>query len=342
MRAAIKESFTKFVDKALEQRADLAVLAGDTFANVDISQHLIDFAIAEFKRLEQIPTVIMPGQSDNYEKESFWTRWQVSPPAENIIVLNENRPTANIENLDTRVYGYLLSRDGGNLPKNIKSDGDFKYRIAVVYDDSDSSAQSGVISSYREKLLTAGFDYIALGGKNECADFVELGMKAAYSGSPLAFSPDLKESGYVLAVNLEKNSVKIEKIRVSEIAWKEIELPMETVVNMNDLKGKLLEHAGAQVILNVSLSGLALLETGISTIQIRDELESSFLHIRVSDNSSVLPDNVSGIKVQEKTIMGQYLKLMIEKLNAAGESEKRALEESLKVGYALLSGREIW
>ena len=342
LRAAIKGSFIAFIDKAIEQKADLVVLAGDTFANVDISQNLIDMVVAEIGRLGKIPAVLMPGVADKYEKESFWARWQISPPSENLFVLNENSPVIDFPDLDVRVYGYLLSRDGVNLPKDLKNDGQFKYRVAVVYDDTETKESSPEISSYREKILGVGFDYIALGGENEYASFVELGMKAAYSGSPLTFSPELKDAGYALAVNLEPESVSVERIAVSDIAWKEIDFPMESIVNIDDLKGRALELAGPNVILNVSLTGLALLEAGLNLSNVEKELIDNFLHVRFFDKSSVLPDNVSGIKVQEKTIMGQYLKLMIEKLNNAEELEKRDLEESLKIGYALLSGQEIW
>jgi hypothetical protein len=40
--------------------------------------------------------------------------------------------------------------------------------------------------------------------------------------------------------------------------------------------------------------------------------------------------------------MGQYLKVMVEKLNNSSGQDKEDLEESLKVGYSLLSGREPW
>jgi hypothetical protein len=94
--------------------------------------------------------------------------------------------------------------------------------------------------------------------------------------------------------------------------------------------------------LKIVLSGLALLEAGLNLDHLRDELEDQFLHLEFVDRTRVLPDTISEVKVQEKTILGQYLKVMVDKLNTSSAPQKGDLEESLKIGYTLLSGREIW
>ena len=345
LRAGIKSTFTKIIDAAIEQKVDLVILAGDTFANIDISQNLIDFVVSELKRLENIPAIIIPGASDPYEKESFWAGWQVFPPAENIHVLAESKSSVvEFPDKSIKIYGYLLSRDGGNLPKDLKGDSEFKYHIAVVYDDIETGADSKEqeLSPAREHLFKAGFDYIALGGRNEVVSFAEMGLNAAYSGSPVTFAPEIEDSGYVLLVNLENETVAVDKIPVGDITWRQVEISMETIVNIEDLKAKLMESTGENVLLRVTLTGLALLDAGLNINQLREALEDYSMNIIIEDKTSVLPDNISGIKVQEKTIMGQYLKLMIEKLNNADGVERKDLEESLKTGYTLLSGREMW
>ncbi|MEE9552709.1 MAG: metallophosphoesterase [candidate division Zixibacteria bacterium] len=345
LRAGIKSTFTKIIDTAIEQKVDLVILAGDTFANIDISQNLIDLVVNELKRLEKIHTVIIPGSSDRFEKESFWAGWQISPPTENIHILAENKSsTVEITDKSIKIYGYLLSRDGDELPENVKGSGEFKHHVAVVYDDIETAGEpeDQQLSPLREKLFNVGFDYIALGGRNEAVNFVDMGLKAAYSGSPVTFAPELEGAGYFLMINLDGESIKVDKISVGEVVWRQLEIPMDTVANVDDLKTRILESAGDNVLLRVSLTGLALLEAGLNINQLREELEDYFLNIEFADKTSVLPDNISGIKVQEKTVMGQYLKLMIGKLNNSESDEKKDLEESLKVGYTLLSGREPW
>lgn len=345
LRAGIKAAFAKIIDAALERKVDLVILAGDTFANNDISQNLIDFIVSELRRLEDIPAIIIPGASDPYEKESFWAGWRVSPPAENIHILAERKSSVvEFPDKSIKIYGYLLSRDGDDLPKEVQDNSEFKYHVAVVYDDLEAGGNPGEkeLSAAREHLFKAGFNYIALGGRNEVLSFAEMGLKAAYSGSPVTFAPEIEDSGNVLIVTIESKAVAVDKIPVSDIIWRQIEIPMDTIVNIEDLKARILESTGENVLLRVTLTGLALLEAGLNISQLRETLEDYSMNIIIEDKTSVLPDNISGIKVQEKTVMGQYLKLMVEKLNNADGAERKELEESLKTGYSLLSGREMW
>ena len=70
--------------------------------------------------------------------------------------------------------------------------------------------------------------------------------------------------------------------------------------------------------------------------------ENDFLQLTFDDYTSVLPKNVSEVKVHDKTMLGQYLKIMVNRINTAEDNEKAQLEESLKTGYSLLSGRAVW
>lgn len=346
LRASIKAAFTKMIDLASEQSVDMVILAGDVFANVDVSQNLIDFFISEIKRIETVPVIIIPGASDGYSRESFWVQWQIFPPTKNLHVLAAEDSTVNLEEKSAMIHGYAPFGDGRALhwPGNLDRDDKNKYHIAVVYGNvtTGSSSEGTEYPINYEKLAKAPFDYLALGGRNGSARLIDSGVRAAYSGSPVMLHPDWSDSGQVLLVEVDGKSITANPIQVSDLSWKEIEIPMESITNIDDLKGRIMELAGENVLLKVTLTGLALLEAGLNTGQLQKDFEGHFMNIEFIDKSSVLPDNVSGIKVQEKTVLGQYLKLMIGKLNEASGDEKKNLEESLKIGYTLLSGREMW
>jgi hypothetical protein len=136
--------------------------------------------------------------------------------------------------------------------------------------------------------------------------------------------------------------VVIEPRNVGTFIWKNIEISMETVANIDDLKAQINELSGPNVLLKATLKGLTLFEAGLNIEELKAQLDGNFLQLDFVDNTSVLPENVSEVKVREKTILGQYLKVMVEKLNAAKGPQKSELEESLKAGYTLLTGKEIW
>jgi DNA repair exonuclease SbcCD nuclease subunit len=326
----------------------LVVFAGDTFDSIDVSQNLLDFYLSEISRLGKIPVFILPGEKDPYQKGSFWEEWEVAPPAENLHLLtNCERPYKEIPDLSLTVYGYpvLENMPPTNPFEKLKKFGKSKYHIAVIYGDltRENIKAKHHLAFQLEDLMAAGFTYAALGGQPNFKDFSGIGIKAAYSGTPENISGIHSDSsGQVLFVNVEEARVQVEPKLVGSLIWKEIQILMETVLNPEDLKQKITELSGPDVFLKVTMEGLALLEAGIDLKYLQGELQNNFLHLEFADHTRVLPENISEVKVQEKTLLGQYLKGMVDKLNKADDSGRGDLEESLKIGYTLLTGKELW
>lgn len=347
LRAGVKTVFSAIMDTALKESADLVILAGDTFDSTDVSQNLLDFFVAEIKRLQKIPVVVIPGLQDCFDKKSFWEQWRISPPAENLkVIVGNEKPHVELPDHSAVVYGFPPVTDELRAPdlRNVPYVGGYNIHIGIVYGhlSTDNEAQTDKLLLRYEQLQSSRFDYVALGGLISSRSFVELGLKAAYAGSPALLNPDWHDAGSILIANLQKGSLNIEKRKIDGFVWKEAEIDMATVANMDDLKRRIMEMSGPNIILRLSLTGLALLEAGLNLEQIRSAVDEHFLNIDIVDRSRVLPDNVSEVKVHEKTILGQYLKVMVDKLNQASGAEKEKIEESLKIGYTLLSGRGIW
>ncbi len=347
LRAGIKSIFSKIIDIANEESAELLILAGDTFDNLNVSQNLLDFFISEVKRLNKTRVAVLPGSQDRYEKGSFWEQWRILQPAENLYILGDpEKLYVEIPEISVTVYGYSPASDdkADDIPGQLKIIDGSDFHIAVLYGHLNSDPdqnQSEFPLSY-DKLASIPFDYIAFGGQPEFRSFVDVGLRAAYAGSPVVLSPEWKDAGNILSIDLQKDSLNVEPRKVDGFVWKKTEISMEAIANLEDLKNRIIEMAGPNTSLKVTLSGLALLEAGLNLDHLRDELEDQFLHLEFIDRTRVLPDNISEVKVHEKTILGQYLKVMVDKLNKASGSEKEDLEKSMKIGYSLLSGREIW
>jgi DNA repair protein SbcD/Mre11 len=347
LRAAIKASFSRLIEVALFENVDLVILAGDTFDNIEISQNLLNFFLSEVKRLDKIPLVLLPGARDYFQKESFWEEWEIIPPANNLyLLINQDKPYIEIPRLKATIYGFPTMEESSlnNPALKIKKIGQADYHIAVIYGNliHDNSSAGHDFPFHIDDLLSGSFDYAALGGKKEFQDFTTINLKAAYPGSLETLSTGQDNSGNVIIVTLTPGECSIEPRRVGSLIWKEAEISMDSVIDSEDLKKTLKGMAGPEVILKVNLKGLALLEAGFNIRQLHNELEKDFLSLEFFDHTRVLPDNISEVKVQEKTILGQYLKVMVEKLNNAEGPLRDDLEESLKMGYTLLTGKEIW
>jgi DNA repair protein SbcD/Mre11 len=346
LRVAIKSAFVRLIDLAIEQKADLVILAGDTFDNNDISQNLLNFFLDQIRRLEKIPAVVLPGARDPFQKGSFWEEWQIISPVENLHILADpDKPYIELPDLSATIYGNPVIAESGreNPTKRIRKFGQAANHIAVIYGNLiHDKAEAGKDHSFTpDDLAKGGFSYAALGGKSELLDLTAVGIKAAYSGSPEIISSDIPNSGNCLLVTLDGDLLATEPKHIGNLIWKETQISMEEVGNIDELRQKIDSLAGPDVILKATLEGLALFESGLNTKQLHEEMKGNFLELEFVDRTRVLPD-ISEIKVQEKTILGQYLKVMVERLKNTDGVQRLELEESLKTGYTLLTGKEIW
>jgi DNA repair protein SbcD/Mre11 len=348
LRAAMKRSLSRIIDLALAEKADLVIFAGDTFSSVDVSQNLIKYFLSEIRRLESVPVFILPGEKDYYQKGSFWEEWETIPPSDNLHLLTSTeRPYIEMPNLSTTIYGcpLLQSASVDNPIEKLRKFGKSRHHIAVVYGNLvHDNAMAGHNNPFHpDDLMASGFNYVALGGQKIFRDFSGIGIRAAYAGAPEMTSyTHLDQNGTVAMVVVEDEILNVESRQVGNLVWKELTLSMESVINTEELKAKIMDQAGADVIQKMTLEGLALLEAGVNLDQLYKELQGNFMYLEFVDHTQVLPDNISAVKVQEKTILGQYLKVMVDKLNEADGSYRTDLEESLKVGYTLLTGKELW
>jgi DNA repair exonuclease SbcCD nuclease subunit len=344
LRAAIKTAFVRIIDLALEEKADLVIFAGDTFDTVDVSQNLLDYFVSQVERLGETPAVIMPGARDAYQKGSFWDEWRITRPAANLHLLADNeRSVVTLERLSVNVYGYPVRADSDihrRAPKLSRS-GRTKHHVAVVYGTVVCGKKAANYPIYPDDLAEGSFDYVALGGSSEFYDLESLGFSGAYSGSPETLSIDVNAAGQVAVVEID-HGTSIRPAKVGSLVWEEMSISMDSVGDMDDLKLRIAEKSGPDTVMKVTLHGLALLEAELNCRRLHEELSGGFLHLEIIDRTRVLPENVSAVKVQEKTILGQYLRVMVDKINAADGAKKSDLGESLKLGYTLLTGKEIW
>jgi|GEM_PF-1323906 len=341
LRTGIKSIFSHIIDMAKDEKVDLVIFAGNIFDNLDLSQNLLDFFTAETARLENIPAVLFPGDRDPYEAGSFWDYWKISPPSANLYFLTGKKPVQyDLPNLSLTIYGvpHAPGQSAQEQLQNLKKKGPLKNHIAVT--NGTHSEHGGLINL--KPFTTFGFNYIAVTGGDNYKEYSDLTAKAVSSGSPLGLSPENEKSGGVAIININGDSISTELKKIQGFEWRTVEISMETIHNIDDLKSRILEFAGQNTLLKVRLSGLMLLEAGFNIDHLRNEMEENFLDLQFEDETRVLPKNISEVKVQEKTVLGQYLKVMVGKLNDATESERTKFERSLKIGYSLLSGREVW
>jgi DNA repair exonuclease SbcCD nuclease subunit len=187
------------------------------------------------------------------------------------------------------------------------------------------------------------FDYICLGGNDLFLDISSQGIPGAYSGSPERLGFDKVEAGYLAEIEIDdNNNATINKHQIGAFVWEQMEIQANEFAASEDLIQRLEQIASPDKLLRVKLSGLALFESSLNPKLVQKEMESHFVYLDIIDEIKVLPDNISEVKVSEKTVLGQYIKLMAQELQEVDEEAKERYEKSLRTGYTLLQGRESW
>lgn len=377
LRQAVQEVLKRIVDLALRENVDLVLMAGDLFDSNTVSKKLVDYAISELKRLGDIPVCILPGTHDSYDRSSVYRRVEFQDvsnihiftdkphmPHSNTKDNGENPPSPPLikggkggfldetnsiifPELDLTIYGRAnLANTGSDSPISglIKSD-ETKYHVAMAH--GEIAIEGKYAGDYYpielKDIAESKMDYIALGHWHRLMDFSQGDVKAFYCGVPETLSFDEREdSGCVLLVELDDSVVNVKKERVGKYVWKTLNLDVEDYDSDDELISEISKSSDTDVLLRVNIGGVQRLEIDFDEEHIAGGLEDKFFHVEIRwDDLKIVPDSLSLDAYPETTVPGQFLRLMLKRIEESDETEKPVLQEALHLGFALLKGKEV-
>jgi DNA repair exonuclease SbcCD nuclease subunit len=345
LRQAVKESLKNMVDLALAEPVDLVLIAGDLFDSNAVSRNLIDEAVAQLKRLSPIPVCILPGTHDCYDASSVYRRPEFRD-IPHLHIFTDEITSISFPELDLTVYGRAnLSPTGTQSPlAGFSRDDETRYHIAMAHGEMaiEGKFSGDYFPVEPREIAASGMNYVALGHWHRYADFSQGAIKAFYCGAPETISFEEGEgSGSVLLVSIDESGTRVEKKPVGKYRWKTVNLEIEAFEREEELLQEIKKHADPNTLLRVRLSGLKPVTWDVGEERLVGELEDLFFHLEVivgDLTTSLAP--IRAADFPETTVMGQFLRLMEKRLEAADTADKPVLEEALRRGFALLNGRE--
>jgi len=345
LRQAVKESLKATVGLALAEPVDLVLIAGDLFDSNAVSRNLVDEAVAQLKRLAPNPVCILPGTHDCYDASSVYRRPEFRDIPHMHIFTDEMRSIA-FPDLDLTVYGRAnLNPTGTESPlAGLGKTKETKYHVVMAHGEMaiEGKSSGDYYPIEGREIVASGMNYVALGHWHRYADFSQGGVKAFYCGAPETLSfEEGEDSGFVLLVSIDGSATRVEKKRVGKYLWKTVDLELDAFESEQELLQEIQKHADPNTLLRVRLSGLRPLTWDVGEEGLTGELEDLFFHLEVV--AGELTTSLEPIRAgdfPEATVMGQFLRLMEKRLEAADPADKPVLEEALRRGFALLNGRE--
>jgi DNA repair exonuclease SbcCD nuclease subunit len=204
-RALFFRTFQTIVERAIDERVDLMLIAGDLFDHNRVPDETLAFVQDQLQRLQQ-PVVILPGNHDCLYTGSIYDRYDFSAAGDHVHVITElNGQTVELPELDAVVWGRAMEEHEpgfhplGPIPSRL----DQRWHLAMAHGFFYDSAQDADRSSpiFAEEIRDTGWDYVAMGHVHVMADRSQGDVTAYYPGASLVHWSGAAPNGGVLLID---------------------------------------------------------------------------------------------------------------------------------------------
>lgn len=202
-----ERAFSGVVEVALDEAADLLLIAGDLFDNNRVDDSNIAFVYRQLARLQSssCQVVMLPGNHDVHDATSVWNRFDFDEAGKHVHgLMTHDGVSVTLPDLSARVWGKAMFE---HAPENYPLVGaparhDVHWNIGMAHGQVvEERIGQGSSPITRDEIGASGFDYLALGHIHVWADHSEGETAAYYCGSPVAHYAG-SEGGKVAVVTL--------------------------------------------------------------------------------------------------------------------------------------------
>jgi DNA repair exonuclease SbcCD nuclease subunit len=217
-RYAVRDAFSRVIDVANHNSADLLLIAGDLFDSSRVSIEALGFAMAQIGRA-RMPVVMIPGNHDAHDERSIYAAMDRSLVPSNLhLLLEPDGKVLEFPELEARIWGRALVehspdyRPLSGLPEPVPHQ--WNIGLAHGFFTEEESNRSSPITP--REIEASGYDYIALGHIHVFGDVSQGGTRAFYCGTPAPLYAG-SEAGWVLQVNGSPGEpLQVERLTVGE------------------------------------------------------------------------------------------------------------------------------
>lgn len=315
-------AFRATVDLAIDEKVDLFLIAGDLFDSNTQPRRSVERVAAELGRLASasIRTVLIPGTHDVYDGASIYRSYDLTNMAHAtgdwVAVLTPYLPEIVFPSLDAAVYGRVF--DTKRSPRSplagldATADTRATWKIGMVHGALaiPGRTDADAVVFTEEEISRTGLDYLALGHWHSAIEGRAGTVSYAYSGAPEPVAVDQDGAGQALLVTLEdragRHFVTIEHRHVGQTRAEKLDLDVSGVHSQPDLIDILARHADADLVFDVSLTGLFPDDLDLDLDEVERALAPSFLKFRLRDMS--IPAAPEGLQAPPDTVLGAFVR----------------------------------
>jgi exonuclease SbcD len=181
--------FQRIVDRALTDRVDLLLVAGDLFDHNRVPDETVAFVRTELDRLCQ-PVVILPGNHDALSTNAIYDRPDFAAGASHVHVIRRlDGELIELPALDAIVWGRAMQEHEPEFRPlaHIPGRDDRRWCLAMGHGFFYAERQRPERSSpiFADEVRDTGWDYVALGHQHVQTDVSQGRVVAYYAGAPM-------------------------------------------------------------------------------------------------------------------------------------------------------------
>lgn len=329
-------TFERIMDLAAKEEVSLVAVAGDLFDSNGIEESFIKSVFDKISSYPQIKVVFSAGNHDPLNAESPFLNRELP---ENLYVLGTKDECITLEEVKLRVYGRSFERNclKGEEFFTLKTDPEY-INLLVQHGDLKSDLNSEYNAITPQFVKNSGMDYIALGHLHKRTEIGRIDNTFfAYCGCPEGQGFDELDDKGVYIGEIGKGVCSLSFISVSKRKHIEKTVDISDAQNTADIAELVLSSLKSDYgdgfgenLYKIILSGEISEQTEINLSQITSRLEEKLYFVKLRDNTEYKIDYAQLAK--EPTLMGVFVKRMLEKEKNASEEEKQILKKALKLG----------
>ena len=362
--AAVKQrerqlaAFSRAIDEGLARKVDAVLICGDLFDSNAQPRRSVERAVDELRRLTEagIRVVIIPGTHDVYDGRSIFRAFDLASMAslprgsDLLTVLTPEQPELLLGDVDLIIYGRVFAtKRAPHSPLqgfDVRGDPRASWKVAMIHgsrhipgkvDDDD------VLFTDAE-VAASGLDYLALGHWHSFQSGQAGETTWCYPGAPEPVAVDQDGAGDVCLVSLEDgagghSSVRIERIRVGRTVFRAVDFDASELTSQDELERRIAAMAGPDLILGVTIAGVAPDSLEILPDEVERRLAESFLQLRITDRSVSEPG--AALDLPPDTVAGRFVLDVGARLRAAEAQGDAASAEAEQARQVLRLGRRL-
>lgn len=344
-REQVRATFKKLIGLAVDERADIVLIAGDLFDSNQQPKSNIDLVIEQFGALASanIPVCLIPGTHDCFDSSSIYKKVNFEEACSNLKLFTQDGWSyKEFPSLSLTIYGRpnASNRSHKSPLEGLKRLTESKYQVAMAHGSLDIGKMEEDDHVFTtEQLQNSQMNYVALGHWHDsysCTD------KAWYSGAPEMIARDQKQPGNILLVTIQDSGeVKVESRQIGVRCRDTLEIDMADIEGLAQLKNKIKQGATPNLVRRVVLKGLRGEDLLVAPEELEAELAANFFDLRIKDESNPRFAQISEDAFHNRLIVSKFVSLMKGHIVTCQGEDREIAEEALQYGLAELLGKGV-